>query len=94
MKRIPAPTVSVDEERDRLFARMSAIPGVHVRPSMGSFVFFTVAEPERIHRGLVHRGVSVRDVSKYTRFPNTLRVAVSTPEENEEFLDALAKVMI
>lgn len=91
---MPAPFVGTDDERDRMFARMSAIPGVHVRPSVGTFVFFTVEEPGRIHRGLVHRGVSVRDVSKYVRFPNTLRVAVSSPEENEAFLEALAKVMV
>jgi histidinol-phosphate aminotransferase len=93
MKRNSPSVMTIEEERERLFARMSAIPGVAVRPSMGSFVFFTVAEPERVCRGLTHRRVSVRDVSKYSRFANTLRVTVGTPDENEAFLQALAEVM-
>jgi len=85
--------VNMDEERERMFARMSAIPGVALRPSMGDFIFFTVGEPDRIQRALANKRQSVRDVSKYSRFPNTLRVRVGGPDQNEAFLQALGEVM-
>jgi histidinol-phosphate/aromatic aminotransferase/cobyric acid decarboxylase-like protein len=85
--------VNLDDERERMFARMSAIPGITLRPSMGEYIFFTVGEPERVHRALLNRRQSVRDVSKYSRFPSTLRVRVGDPDENEAFLQALGEVM-
>ena len=89
----PVPIFEIEEERERMFARMSAISGVMVRPSMGRYVFFTVAEPEKVHHDLIRHGVPVRDVSKYPRFANTLRVAISAPEENELFLESLVRAL-
>ncbi|HET6203480.1 MAG TPA: hypothetical protein VFI25_11840 [Planctomycetota bacterium] len=96
MKKSPLllPILEIEDERERMFARMSAISGVMVRPSMGRFVFFTVADPERVHRELIRHGVPVRDVSKYPRFENTLRMAIGAPDENEAFLEALARVLV
>lgn len=88
------PLVEIEEERERMFARMSAIPGVSVRPSMGRYVFFTVADPERVHHDLIRHGVPVRDVSKYPRFEGTLRVSVGSREENETFLAALGRALV
>ncbi|MCB9881537.1 MAG: aminotransferase class I/II-fold pyridoxal phosphate-dependent enzyme [Planctomycetes bacterium] len=80
-------------ERERVMARMSAIPGVTPRPSMSQFVYFEVTEHERVFKNLRKEGVSVRDVSKYEQLKNSLRITVGAPDENERFLDVLSDLM-
>ena len=77
-------------ERERVLARMASIQGVVPRPSMANFVLFDVEEHEKVYKRLLKKGVSVRDVSKYEELRSSLRVTIGSPEENEDFLKALA----
>ncbi|MBK9384573.1 MAG: histidinol-phosphate transaminase [Planctomycetes bacterium] len=81
------------QERERVLARMSCIPGVVPRPSMANFVLFEVLEHEKVYRRLHRRGITVRDVSSYDELKSSLRVTIGTPEENEAFLNALAEAV-
>ena len=44
-------------------------------------------------QGLVDRSVLIRDCSSWPRLDDCLRVTIGTPEENTEFLTALADVL-
>ena len=66
-------------------------------PSGANFVLFR-SGPARssgreVWQGLVDRSVLVRDCSSWPRLDDCLRVTVGTPDENTEFLDALADVL-
>ena len=77
-------------ERDRLGARLAAVPGVKVYPSGANFFLFEVpAAPRAVFEELYREGIVVRDVSSYPMLQRCLRVSVGTPEENERFLSAL-----
>jgi histidinol-phosphate aminotransferase len=78
-------------ERERLAGGLRRLPGVGVLPSDANFLcFHTPAEPARLWRGLLDRGVLVRDVSRYPTLDRHLRVTVGTPAEDDAFLAALA----
>ena len=63
-------------------------------PSGANFVLFRVdgRRPRAAGSELVERGVLVRDFSRWPRLEDCLRVTVGTPEENDAFLAALARV--
>jgi histidinol-phosphate aminotransferase len=76
-------------ERDRVVAGMRAL-GLDVTESDANFVQFGVfVDPQAAWRGLLDRGVLVRDNGVAGR----LRVSTGTPEENDAFLDALRVVL-
>jgi histidinol-phosphate aminotransferase len=81
-------------ERDRLYERLKALPGVEVFPSKGNFLLFrTRIGAKRTFASLLDRGVLVRDVSGHRELPEMLRVAIGTPEENEAFYLALNEAL-
>jgi histidinol-phosphate aminotransferase len=88
----------ISAERDRLYAEMRTIPGLHVYPSAANFILFRVEAPRITHGdvfdGLLRdHGVLVRDVSKYPMLDRCLRVNAGTPEENDVFLHGLRSIM-
>jgi histidinol-phosphate aminotransferase len=84
--------VVIERERERVAAAMAALPGVEVLPSDANFLCFsTRVEPKRLWRGLLDRGVLVRDVSGYPTLDRHLRVTIGTSEENDAFLAAITE---
>lgn len=91
-------------ERSRIVAAMSELP-LDVFPSGANFVLFRVrrgAHPDAqpgslsgrdVWQGLVERSVLIRDCSSWPRLDDCLRVTIGTPDENTEFLTALADVL-
>ncbi len=83
-------------ERERIVATLADLP-VDVFPSGANFVLFRVQpgplDGRAVWQGLVDRSVLIRDCSGWPRLGNCLRVTVGTPEENTEFLRALADVL-
>jgi histidinol-phosphate aminotransferase len=77
----------VVKERGRLSREMSGVPGVLAYPSEANFVLFRVADAGRVHRGLLRRGVLVRNLGGIIE--GCLRVTVGTREEDDAFLRAL-----
>lgn len=78
---------SVMKERDALMEGLYAIEGVEPYPSEANFILFKVADPSAAHKGLLKRGVLVRNIDAVV--PGCLRVSVGTPAENRAFLRAL-----
>jgi histidinol dehydrogenase len=80
----------VTEQRAVQVEKISALQGVEVFSSSANFLLIRVQNAQRLHAGMVKRGVLVRDVSKmHPMLNNCLRISISTPQENQALLDAL-----
>ena len=76
--------------RDLAF-KLGEVPGVQaVYPTDANFVLFKVPQAGKVWQRLYDQGVLVRDFSRCAGIEDCLRVTAGTPEENEQFLDALA----
>lgn len=77
------------DERVRLAAALGALPGVTVFPSDANFLLLRVPDAAQTFDRLLARKVLIKNVSKmHALLANCLRVTVSTPEENAQFLEA------
>ncbi|HUJ67341.1 MAG TPA: histidinol-phosphate transaminase, partial [Acidimicrobiales bacterium] len=81
-------------ERQRILAGLGRLP-VTIWPSQSNFILF---RPDRhkgedVWRGLLERGILIRNTSSWPGLTGCLRVTVGTPEENDAFLGALAEVL-
>lgn len=82
---------AVREQRDRIAAALPEL-GAEAFPSQANFVLFRPPRPaDEVWRGLLDRGVLIRDFSKLV--PGCLRVTAGTPEEVDRFLSALEEVL-
>ncbi len=83
-------------ERERVVAELGNLP-LDVFPSGANFVLFRVRPGpltgRQVWQGLVDRSVLIRDCSSWPRLDDCLRVTIGTPDENTEFLAALADVL-
>ncbi len=67
--------------------------GIHYTPSAGNFLLIdTSRDCEEDFIRLLHEGIIVRPMKLYG-FPTSLRVTVGRHEENEQFLEALERVL-
>jgi histidinol-phosphate aminotransferase len=68
--------------------------GIRYEPSLGNFLLVdTGRDCEEDFMRLLHEGIIVRPMKLYN-FPTSLRVTIGTHEENEQFLEALRRVMV
>jgi len=82
---------AVRAQRDRILAELPRL-GAQAFPSEANFVLFRPPQDAgRVWRGLLDRGVLVRDSSE--QVPGCLRVTAGTPEEVDGFLAALEEVL-
>jgi histidinol-phosphate aminotransferase len=85
---------AIVRERDRVLAGLREIPGVTTYPSQANFFLMrTARSSDDAFRGLLERGILVRNFSHAPSLANCLRVTVGTPEENDAFLAALPDVL-
>ncbi len=83
---------AVRAQRDRIVAALRAMAGVTCFPSDANFVLFRPPRPAgEVFRGLLDRGVLVRDLSEVVQ--GCLRVTAGTPAEVDLFLEALEEVL-
>ncbi|HZE61793.1 MAG TPA: histidinol-phosphate transaminase [Burkholderiales bacterium] len=78
-------------ERAKLYAELSALPGVTVFPSAANFFLIRVADAARGYEALRRQGVLVR--SLHPGLANCLRITVGTPHENRILLNALKEAL-
>ena len=77
-------------ERERVSARLKAM-GLVVTPSQANFYLVDVKQSGRaIYDALLRKGVIVRP---FGSLPNSVRVTVGKPAENDRFLSALGEVL-
>ncbi|MGE5648717.1 histidinol-phosphate transaminase [Noviherbaspirillum sp. UKPF54] len=91
---LDAQAESLRAERASLANALKALPGVEVFPSAANFLLIRIADgknnADSVFSALLDRKVLIKNVGKmHPLLENCLRVTVSTPEENQIFLDAL-----
>jgi len=85
-----AQAATIREQRRLMTEALSALPDVFVYPSAANFLLVRVANAEQIFVKLTEQKILVKNVGKmHTLLRNCLRVTVSSPEENAQFLSAL-----
>jgi histidinol-phosphate aminotransferase len=82
---------SIVSERGKLFNEMSKIKGIKPYPSEANFILFKSKNPDRIYKGLLKKGILVRNMNSILN--GCLRVTVGTPGENSIFLNVLKKII-
>lgn len=84
------------DERERVFMDLAARPDIEVLPSVANFLMFRHRErpAASIHAALLERGVLIRDLSPWEGCDGWLRVTIGLPEENTQFLEALAAAAV
>ena len=81
---------SIREQRQRLFAALQALPGVHAFPSDANMVLARVPDAARSFAALKAHGILVKNVSAmHPLLVNCLRLTVGTPDENGQLIKAL-----
>lgn len=90
-KRLKSHIRSIVSERDNLFKEMQKIVAIKPYPSEANFILFRAQEPDKIYKGLMKKGVLIRNINSVIR--GCLRVTVGTPYENRTFLNALERVL-
>lgn len=81
-------------ERAKLATALQALPGIEVFPSAANFLLIRLVagknNADSVFSALLDRKVLIKNVGKmHPLLESCLRVTVSTPEENQLFLDAL-----
>ena len=67
--------------------------GLDYIPSAGNFIVVHVGrDAGPVYQALLKEGVIVRPVANYG-MPNSLRISIGLPQENQRFLDALQRVL-
>ncbi|MBI2081396.1 MAG: histidinol-phosphate transaminase [candidate division NC10 bacterium] len=81
-------------ERERVAAALRTLRGLTVFPSEANFLLVRTARPAReVFRGLLDRGILVRDFDDARYLRDCLRITVGTPEENDALLAALRGIL-
>ena len=80
--------------RGELTTAMETLPGIRVRPTDANFVFFSCDfDADRVYTGLKERGILIKNFNAPGRLKGFMRVTVGTPEENNEFAEALRSIL-
>ena len=84
---------AIVQERERLFARLSEIPGIHPRPSSANFLLCDVDDGKAVpvFRALARRGIFVRYFNA-PRLRDSLRISVGRPEHTDALVGALEEI--
>lgn len=84
----------VKRERARLIRELRSIDGVEVFDSMANFVAFRPRmDADHVYKGLLERGVAVKNLGDLPVIGHCLRVTVGLPEMNDVFLKGLREVL-
>ncbi|MBT8342789.1 MAG: histidinol-phosphate transaminase [Desulfatitalea sp.] len=77
---------------DFLYAQLNR-RGLQAFPSQGNFFLIDLGRPaDQVYEAMLRHGVIVRPMNGYG-YPNTIRLTVGLPEENQRFLIALDAVL-
>ena len=88
---LDAQAATIRGERAQLTAELTRVRGVTAYASAANFILFRVAAADRIFDGLKQRGVLIKNLNgTHPLLADCLRVTVGAPDENRQFLAALA----
>lgn len=75
------------QERARVYEALALLPQIKVYPSEANFLLIQVADANQLYTKLLSHGIVVRMRTK--DIPNTIRITIGTPGENNLLLSAL-----
>ncbi|AEM79399.1 histidinol-phosphate transaminase [Thermoanaerobacter wiegelii] len=81
------------KERERLIKELTKIPGIKVYPSKTNFILVKFKDADYVYKGLLERGILVRDFSKVEGLEGALRITVSSKEANDYFINGLKELL-
>lgn len=90
---LAAQAARVVADRDKLRAALAEMKGVTVYPSDANFLLLRVGDAPAVWKGLLDRGVLVRNLDAPGPLAGCLRVTVGRPEENQRFVETLGAVL-
>ncbi|MDE2156821.1 MAG: histidinol-phosphate transaminase [Xanthomonadaceae bacterium] len=80
----------VRAQRGSMREAMLRLPGVRaVLPSQANFLAVRFADATTAYQRLLAAGIVVRDVRRYPKLGDALRITIGTPDENNRVLDVL-----
>jgi histidinol-phosphate aminotransferase len=93
-----AQAAMICQERSRVAAALSALPGVTVFPSDANFLLIRVDLPDfggnALHASLLAHKILIKNVGKmHSLLQDCLRITVSTPAENTLLLQAVTEIL-
>ncbi|MFG6468500.1 histidinol-phosphate transaminase [Roseateles sp. BYS87W] len=89
-----AQAAELRQQRERLFAALQALPGVHAWPSQGNMILARVPDAAATFAALKARGVLIKNVSAmHPLLANCLRFTVGTPDDNTRLLAELTSCL-
>lgn len=87
---LEAQAAAICAQRSRLADALARVSGVQVFASSANFILFRIARASAVFSALKARRVLVKNLDgAHPLLANCLRVTVGTPDENEQFLQAL-----
>ncbi|MFH1098270.1 MAG: histidinol-phosphate transaminase [Candidatus Desantisbacteria bacterium] len=84
------------DEQKRIAEGLGLFPDIKVYPSRANFILFRIGEntcAKDIFNSLIDEGILIRYLGDTPGLSNCLRVTVGRPEENNEFLQAMGRIM-
>jgi histidinol-phosphate aminotransferase len=85
----------VREQRASMRDALSAVPGVReVLPSDANFLAVRFDDAGAAYQHLQQAGIVVRDVRRYPKLQDALRITIGTPEENAKVLAILSEMTL
>jgi len=79
-------------ERERVYTALRAHPQWRVAPSHANFLLIRTPDAARAQAALLEQGILVRRQDKLPGLQGCIRVTVGTPQENDAFLAAAARL--
>jgi histidinol-phosphate aminotransferase len=89
-----AQAATIKSERANLLKQLAILTGVEVFPSDANFILFRVNQASDIFDALKQHGILIKILhGSHPLLTNCLRVTVGTPEENQQFHQALQTIL-
>jgi histidinol-phosphate aminotransferase len=83
----------IRREREKVRRALAELDGVRTFPSEANFLLVRFPDGGRAWRGLLRRGILVRDVSAHPALGNCLRITVGLPRENAALVRAVKEIV-
>ena len=83
-------------ERERVFNKLKSLSGIEPYKSFTNFILFHLEQADATivqRRLLKEYGILVRNMSKVPLCDNSLRMTITTPDNNNEFLSSLEEIL-
>ena len=84
---------TIRSEHERMRSHLAALPMVRkLLPSQANFLAVRFDDAGAVYQKLLDAGVVVRDIRRYRKLGDALRITIGTPQENDRLLAVLAEM--